>query len=163
MRGLAVYVKSRTSFCMGLISRELCGFLFMFPTNFTSLSVLLPFPLLITFIVMHNFWIFSNMDEVFSINPSANVFVSGDFNGHHKDWLTYSGGTDRPGELSYNFSISNDLTQIVNFRTWIPDCDSHSSSLLYFFLLILVFVLQWPFLHWEILIMVLFLFPLTFQ
>ena len=42
------------------------------------------------------------MDEVLSINPSANVFVFGDFNVHHKDWLTYSGGTDRPGELCYN-------------------------------------------------------------
>ena len=38
-----------------------------------------------------------------------------------KDWLTYSGGTDRPGELCTNFSISNDLTQIDNFLTWIPD------------------------------------------
>ena len=51
----------------------------------------------------------SNMDEVLSINPSA-VFVFGDFNVHHTDWLTYSGGTDQPGELCYNFSISNDLT-----------------------------------------------------
>ena len=50
----------------------------------------------------------SNIDEVLSINPSANVFVFGDFNVHHKDWLTYSGGTDRPGKLCYNFSISND-------------------------------------------------------
>ena len=76
----------------------------------------------------------SNIDEVLSINPSANVFVYGDFNVHHKDWLTYSGGTDRPGELCYNFSISNDLTQIVNFPTRIPDCDSHSLALLDFFL-----------------------------
>ena len=53
----------------------------------------------------------SNMDEVLSINPSANVFVFGDFNIHHKDWLICSGGTDRSGELCYNFSISNDLTQ----------------------------------------------------
>ena len=36
----------------------------------------------------------SIIDEVLSINPSANVFVFGDFNIHHKDWLTYSGGTD---------------------------------------------------------------------
>ena len=71
----------------------------------------------------------SNIDEVLSINPSANVFVFGDFNVHHKDWLTYSGGTDRPGELCYNFSISNDLTHMVNFPTWIPDCDSHSPAL----------------------------------
>ena len=37
----------------------------------------------------------SNIDEVLSINLSANVFVFGDFNVHHKNWLTYSGGTDR--------------------------------------------------------------------
>ena len=76
----------------------------------------------------------SNIDEVLSINPSANVFVSGGFNVHHKDWLTYSSGTDRPGELCYNFSISNDLTQMVDFPTRIPDCDSHSPALLDLFL-----------------------------
>ena len=53
----------------------------------------------------------------------------GDFNIHHKNWLTYSGGTDRPGELCYNFFISNDLIQKVNFPTWIPDYDSHSPAL----------------------------------
>ena len=74
----------------------------------------------------------SNIDEVLSINPSANVF--GDFNVHRKDWLTYSGGTDRPGELCYNFSVSNDLTQMVNFPTQIPDCDSHSPALLDLFI-----------------------------
>ena len=76
----------------------------------------------------------SNIDEVLSINPSTNVFVFGVFNVHQKDCLTYSGGTDRPGELYYNFSISSDLTQIVNFPTWIPDCDSCSLALLYLFL-----------------------------
>ena len=39
-------------------------------------------------------------------------------------------GTDRP----YNFSISNDLTQMVNFPTQIPDCESHSPALLYLFI-----------------------------
>ena len=72
----------------------------------------------------------SNIDEILSINPSANVFVFGGFNVHHKDWLTNSSETDRPGELCYNFSISNDLTQMVNFPTRIPDCDSHSPGLL---------------------------------
>ena len=76
----------------------------------------------------------SNMDEVLSINPSANVFVFGDFNVHHKDWLTYSSGTDRPSELCYNFSISNDLTQMINFPTQIPDCDSHRPALLDLFI-----------------------------
>ena len=41
----------------------------------------------------------SNIDEVLLINPSVNAFVFGEFNIHHKDWLTYSGGTDQPGEL----------------------------------------------------------------
>ena len=73
----------------------------------------------------------SNIDKVLSVNPSANnVFVFGDFNVQHKDWLTYSSGTNRSGELCYNFSISNDLTQMVNFPTRIPDCDSHSPALL---------------------------------
>ena len=76
----------------------------------------------------------SNIDEVLLINPSANVFVFGDFNVHHNGWLTYSSGTDRPGELCYNISTSNDLTQMVDFPTRIPDCDSHSSALLDFFL-----------------------------
>ena len=66
----------------------------------------------------------SNIDKVLLINPSA-VFVFRDFNIYHKDWFTYSGGTDRPDELCYNFSNSNDLTQIVNFPTRIADCDSH--------------------------------------
>ena len=47
---------------------------------------------------------------------------------------SYSGGTDRPGELCHNFSISNDLTQMVNFPTRIQDCDSYSSALLDIFL-----------------------------
>ena len=72
----------------------------------------------------------SNIDEVLPINPSVNVFVFGDLNVYHKDWLTYSGGTDRPGELCYNFSISNHLTQMLNFPTGIPDAESHSPALL---------------------------------
>ena len=65
----------------------------------------------------------SNIDEVLSINPSTNVFVFREFNIRHKYWPTYSGGTGRPGELCYNFSISDlsDLAQMVNFPTWIPD------------------------------------------
>ena len=57
------------------------------------------------------------------------MFVFGDFNIYHKDWLTYSGGTDRPDQPCYN-----DLTQMVNFPTRILDCDSHSLALLDLFL-----------------------------
>ena len=49
-------------------------------------------------------FISSNIDEVLAINPSA-VFVFGLFNALYKDWLTYPGGNDQPGELCYNFSI----------------------------------------------------------
>ena len=75
----------------------------------------------------------SNIDEVLLINPSA-VFLFEDFNVHPKDWLTYCGGTQRPGELCYDCSISNDLTQMVNFPTQIPHCDSHSLAYLDLFL-----------------------------
>ena len=105
----------------------------------------------------------SNIDEALSINPSANVFVFGDFNVHHKDWLTYSGGTDRPGELCYNFSISNDLTQMVNFPTRIPDCDSHSPVLLDLFISSDASICSTMAFQWEILIMLLPQFPLTFH
>ena len=147
MHGLANYVKEGLPFAQDLsleISADsyLCFQLallhlvsyFFFPYQSTSLSLCTVFDS-----------ISSNINEVLLINPSANetFFVFGDFNVHHKDWLTYSGGTDRPGELCYNFSISNDLTQIVNFPTQIPDCDSHSPALLdLFFLLTLVFLLQ---------------------
>ena len=59
------------------------------------------FPLLITvFVFVHDFDAnSSNIDEVPPVNPPANMFVLGDFNVHHKDWLTYSGRTDRTGEL----------------------------------------------------------------
>ena len=103
----------------------------MFLTSFASLSVLLLFPLSVTFFVLCTVFdsILSNTDEILSINPSANMFVFGDFNVRHNDWLTHSGGTDRPGELFYDFSISNDLVWIVKFPTRIPDCDSHSPAL----------------------------------
>ena len=128
IHGLAVYMKEGFPFARDL-SLENYRFLLMFSIltyGFTSLNVLLLLPLSITFFVfMHIFDSDScNIDEVLSINPSANVFV---FDIHCEDWLTYFGETDKPGELS---SISNYLTQMVNFSTQIPDCDSHSPALL---------------------------------
>ena len=84
MHGLAIYVKE------GL----------MLLTGFTSLSVLLLFPLSPSLSLSTIFdSVSSNTDEVLLINPSANVFVFGHFNAHRMGWLTYSGGTDRFGEF----------------------------------------------------------------
>ena len=132
MHGLAVYVKEGLPFARDLslensadsylcfrlaLLHSVSYFFFLYRSPSSSLCTVFDS-------------ISSNIDEVLS----ANVFVFGDFNVHHKDWLTYSGGTDRPGELCYNFPISNDLTQIVNFPTRIPDCDCHSPALLDLFL-----------------------------
>ena len=76
----------------------------------------------------------SNIDEVLSINSSANVFVFWDCNIHLKDWLTYFDGTYRPG----------DFPQMLNFPTWIPDSGSHSPALLDFFLSSYLFYIGFP-------------------
>ena len=109
------------------------------------------------------FHIWSKKDQVLSIKPSANVLVFGDFNNHHKEWMTYSSGTDRPGELCSNFCTSNGLTQIVRFPTGsLTITITVLLFWIYFILLMVVFALQWRFVHWEILIMLLSQFPLTF-
>ena len=106
----------------------------------------------------------ANIDEVLSINPSANVFLFEDFNVHHKDRLTYFGGTDRPGELCYNFSLWMTLFRLLTFL--LRSLTVTLTVLLFWidlFLPTLVFVLQWLSLHWKILIMLLSQCPLTFH
>ena len=104
MHGLAVYVKegllfawdlslknsTDSSLCFRLaLLHSVSYFFFLYRSPFLSLRTVIGS-------------ISSKIDEVLLINPSANVFVFGDFNFHHKDWQTYSGGTDRSGELCYN-------------------------------------------------------------
>ena len=106
------------SFCLGSISRKPRGFLFMSSTGFTTFSALLLFfSLSITLCVfLYIFYaISSNIDEARSVRPSANVFVFGDFNVHHRDWLN---SFDRTVKLCYNFlNISNVIiTQMTLFR-----------------------------------------------
>ena len=131
MHGLAVYVRKVLAFardlslenyadsylCFGLALLHLVSyFFFLYRSPSSSLCTVFDS-------------ISPNIDKVLSINPSANVFVFGNFHVHHKDWDTYSGGTDRSGEL-----YQNNLTQMVNFRTRIPDCDTHSHALLDLFI-----------------------------
>ena len=123
MYGLAVYVKERLPFARDLslensadsylcfrlaLLHSVSYFFFLYQSHSSALCTVFGS-------------ISSNIDEVLSINLSANVFVFGDFKVNHKDWLTYSGGTGQPGELCYSFSVTNDLTQMVNFPTRIPD------------------------------------------
>ena len=81
------------------------------------------------------------------------MFVFGDFNVHHKDWLIYSVGTDRPCELCYNFST------LLRWLTFLLGSLAVTLAVLlfwiYFFLLTLLFVLQGLYLQWEILILLL--------
>ena len=101
MHGLAVYVREGLPFAQDLslenyVDSYLCFrlsllhsvsyFFFLYQSLSSSLCT-----------VFHS--ILSNIDEILSINQSAKVFAFGDFNVHHKDCLTYSGGTDRPGEF----------------------------------------------------------------
>ena len=145
MHGLAVYVKeglpfawdvslensanSYLCFCLALL-RSVSYFFFLYRSPFSSLSTVFD-P------------ISSNIVEDLLINPSANMFVFGDFNIHHKDWLTYSGGTDRAGELCYHFSISNNLTQLTFLLGSLTVTLTVLLFWIYLFLLTLVFVLQW--------------------
>ena len=58
MHGLTVYVKEGLPFAWNL-SLENCRFLLIFPTGFTSLSVLLRFPLSSTlFVFVQHFWFY---------------------------------------------------------------------------------------------------------
>lgn len=44
----------------------------------------------------------------------------------HKDLLSFSGGTHRHCKLRSNFAIAHGPTHVVNFHTWIIDCDAHT-------------------------------------
>ena len=101
MHGLAVYVKERlplprdlflensadSYLCFQLaLLHSVSYFFFLYQSPSSSLCMVF-------------YSISSNIDEVLSFNPSVNIFIFGDINVHHKDWLTYSGETDQLGEL----------------------------------------------------------------
>ena len=125
----------RTYFCIGFISRKLCRFLCFQLALLHSVSYFFflyrsPSLLLCSF-----FSFSSDINKILLINPSANLFVFGDFNIHHKDRLTYSGRTDRPGELCYNFAISRILFRcsVSYLDPWLWLSLSCSFGLIYFF------------------------------
>ena len=99
MHGLAVYMKEGLPFAQDLsLENSADSYLYFRLALLHSVSYfffLYRSPTLSLCTVFDS--ISSHIDEVLLINPSANVFVFGDFNVHHKDWLSYSGGADRPG------------------------------------------------------------------
>ena len=100
MHGLAVYVKEGLIFARHLFLENSVHSYSCF--QLALLSALLRFRLSSIFLSLcslFNDLIPSNINEVLSMNPSANAFVFGDFSIYHNNWLTYSGGTDRPAEL----------------------------------------------------------------
>ena len=132
------------SFCAGLFSRKLSEFLFMFSTCVSCFIFLyrsFSWSLCTIFDAIS-----SNIDEALSNIPFANAF--GDFRIYYKDWLTYSGRTDKPGELCHNFSVSDYLIQMVNLIKWsLAVTNAILLFRIYLFLLTQVFVLQWHFLY----------------
>ena len=92
MHGLAVYVKEGLPFAQDLFlekkTLQILIYVFdwlYFTQCLNSFSPIDHLQLCAWFFIL---------DEVLSINSSANVFVFESYNVHHKDWLTYSGGTD---------------------------------------------------------------------
>ena len=76
----------------------------------------------------------NSIDRAITLHPSANIFVCGDFNVHHKDWLPNHTKTDESGRQAHSFAISHDFSQLVDFITRIPDNDKHKPSTLDLFL-----------------------------
>ena len=76
----------------------------------------------------------NSIDEALSVNPTANIFVCGDFNAHHQDWIANSRFTDDAGVNALNFSIAQGLTQMVDFFTRFPDRNDQLPATLDLFL-----------------------------
>ena len=104
MHSLAVYVKEGVSFARDLsVENSADSYLCFELVLLHSVSYFLFLcwsPSLSLCRVFDSIW--SNIDEVLLINPSA-AFVFEDLDVDHKDCLTYSGGPAWPGDLYYNF------------------------------------------------------------
>ena len=141
MHGLAVYVKEGLPFARDLslensadsylcfqlaLLHSVSYFFFLYRSPSSSLCMVFDS-------------ISSNIDEILSINPSANVFVFGDFNVHHEDWLLME-------LIDLVNSVIIFLSQMTSLRWFNFLLGSQAVILtvllvwIYFFLLRLVFV-----------------------
>ena len=116
--------EGRTSFFTALISGKFCRFLcfrlvllhsvffffFHYQSPSSSLSTVFDS-------------ISSSIDEVLSVNPSSNMFVFGNFNFHHKDWLTYSGASICSTMAFPPLGNSHHVVVSVSHADWDGLCD----------------------------------------
>ena len=79
------------------------------------------------------FGVFYRSNKFFTINECINHFeeVLSQFK---MVKMIYSNGTNSSGIVAYNFSLSQSLTQLVDFPTRFPDRDDQTPSLLDLFL-----------------------------
>ena len=75
----------------------------------------------------------SKVEHILSHSPFAEISILGDFNVHHQQRLS-STFTSPSGELAFQFALLNDLDQIVNQPTRIPDRLGDRPSILDLFL-----------------------------
>ncbi len=73
------------------------------------------------------------MEHIWTHSPFSEITILGDFNVHHQLWFSPS-FTDQPGEQAYNFAILNDLEQLVQHSTRIPDRLGDTPNILDLFL-----------------------------
>ncbi|KAL7643214.1 UNVERIFIED_CONTAM: hypothetical protein RMT77_006505 [Armadillidium vulgare] len=62
----------------------------------------------------------SKIEHILSSSPFSEIIILGDFNVHHRQWLS-SSSHDTAGERAFHFAIQNDLEQLVQLPTRIPD------------------------------------------
>ena len=117
MHGFAVYVKEGLPFPWDYLRKTLQILTYAFDWLSLSLCMVL--------ILSHLTWTKFSQSTHLLMCLSLETLT-------YLNLLTYSGGTDRPRELCFNFSISNDLTQMVNFPFRISDCNFQSTVLLFF-------------------------------
>ena len=111
IHGFAIYVREGLPFDLSLEKHAdsyLCFRLaLLHSVSYFFFPYLSPSSSLCTFF----YSISSNIDEFLLINSSANVFVFGEFNVHHNNWLTYFGGSE---DLVNSVAIF--LSQMTSFR-----------------------------------------------
>ena len=134
----------------------------MFLTGFTSLSVVPLFPLLITFFLYAQFLILFYL-TLMRFSQSTHLLMCLSLEAFMSITRTGLPILVELINLVNSVIISNELTQMVNSPTQIPDCDSHSPTLLDLFLSSDASICSTVAFPWEILMMLLSQFLLTFH